>query len=408
LAGKEKTKGKQIMGIFIPKGAKFYWYKFDYRGERFRESTGKTTKREAEAVEAAARTQAEQDYIAKKALVGRNPDITIQQACERYWREKQFDYVEAGRDCMVWSLAWIADFFECDTPLKDIDDEAVTRMVAKRRGEYSKNSGKHIAAKLVSNGTVNGSVTFPLRRVMNRAGLVWKVQIQIINWKQHVLPTTQERVRSATAGEEAALMSHLGRGYDEAVEFNYLTGLRRMEILGLNWTDIDFFSTPNQMIIRGKGGTVFPIPLTGRALEIVKAQFGRHPVKVFTYEANRTRVLSNGNKIVRGQRYPLTKFGLRDAFNQARERAGVVDYRFHDNRHTAATRLLKRSKNLKLVQKMLRHADIGTTTKYAHVDLDDLAEAMAMLSAPTTAQNPACDENRQNSVKTGGLKLVKG
>ena len=79
---------------------------------------------------------------------------------------------------------------------------------------------------------------------------------------------------------------------------------------------------------------------------------------------------------VRGQRYPLTAAGLEEAFSTALKNAGVTNFRFHDPRHTAATQLLRATGNLRLVQKLLGHAKIETTMKYAHVTDDDLALAM--------------------------------
>jgi site-specific recombinase XerD len=54
----------------------------------------------------------------------------------------------------------------------------------------------------------------------------------------------------------------------------------------------------------------------------------------------------------------------------------VSDFRFHDYRHDFATKLLRETHNLKLVQKALNHADIKTTTKYAHVLDDEVAAGM--------------------------------
>lgn len=65
-------------------------------------------------------------------------------------------------------------------------------------------------------------------------------------------------------------------------------------------------------------------------------------------------------------------------------KAGVIDYRFHDNRHTAVTRLLRATGNLRLVQRLLGHSNIETTTKYAHVTDGDLAAGMLA----TAARNP--------------------
>ena len=56
--------------------------------------------------------------------------------------------------------------------------------------------------------------------------------------------------------------------------------------------------------------------------------------------------------------------------------AGIPDFRFHDLRHTFATRLLRKTGNLKLVSRLLGHTTVETTTRYAHVLDDDLQNAM--------------------------------
>ena len=57
-------------------------------------------------------------------------------------------------------------------------------------------------------------------------------------------------------------------------------------------------------------------------------------------------------------------------------------YRFHDNRHTAATRILRTSKNLKTAQKLLNHARITKTAKYAHALDEEVLEAMNAVPEP--------------------------
>ena len=48
----------------------------------------------------------------------------------------------------------------------------------------------------------------------------------------------------------------------------------------------------------------------------------------------------------------------------------------HMLRHSCATRLLRKTKNIAMVQKMLGHSKIQTTLRYAHIDDDDLYEAV--------------------------------
>jgi site-specific recombinase XerD len=53
-----------------------------------------------------------------------------------------------------------------------------------------------------------------------------------------------------------------------------------------------------------------------------------------------------------------------------------VDFRFHDFRHDLGTKVLRATGNLKLVQRILNHSDIKTTTRYAHVAGAEVADAL--------------------------------
>jgi integrase len=64
---------------------------------------------------------------------------------------------------------------------------------------------------------------------------------------------------------------------------------------------------------------------------------------------------------------------LKTAWRRYKKHAGVENFRFHDTRHTAATRTL-RACNLKVVQELLGREDIATTAKYAHAMIEDCAQ----------------------------------
>lgn len=76
---------------------------------------------------------------------------------------------------------------------------------------------------------------------------------------------------------------------------------------------------------------------------------------------------------MKGQRCPITLNGLKTEWRRLRERTNVHGFRFHDFRHDLATRLLRETGNMKLVQRALNHADIKTTTLYAHVLTEEIA-----------------------------------
>jgi integrase len=84
---------------------------------------------------------------------------------------------------------------------------------------------------------------------------------------------------------------------------------------------------------------------------------------------------------VKGERYPITYAGVQTYWRRLRKRSGVIGFRFHDYRHDFATKLLRETGNLHLVQKALGHASIKTTTRYAHVLDSEVAEAMEAVAA---------------------------
>jgi len=382
------------MSVFIRPDSKdgIYSYDFRFRGRRFSGSTGKKTRREAQLVEKALREQAAIDAAAFNSEV-----YTLEQATSRYWNEIGQHHVNSATT--LWSLDWLLTHFGTGKPLHAIGDSEVAIMVARRRGEFvpsqRKKGRKYKTPELrrrVSPATVNRTVTQPLREVVLRAKEIWKVRTADIDWRRHLLQEPQERVREARPDEESAIMGELARGYDEAVAFAFLSLCRRMEIIGLEWRHVDFFA--RSFTVAGKFGKARTLPMSQAIFDLLWSQRGRDPVKVFTYEAARTVKMRDGRLLERGKRYPITEHGLRTAMRRGVTASGVTDFHFHDTRHTGATRVLRKS-NLRVVQLLLGHASIETTTKYAHALLDDLRAGLDAASAAAVPTENATDTSMQ-------------
>ncbi|OYX04711.1 MAG: hypothetical protein B7Z15_17410 [Rhizobiales bacterium 32-66-8] len=300
--------------------------------------------------------------------------MSVNVAMARFWSEVGQHYRGNYRETFDAALEWLTRQLGPTTPLKEIGKRQVSAAVARRRGEG------------VKHATVNRTVTEPLRRVLSRAHKHWDQEVQTIHWKDFLLAEPKERVRELRSEEEARLFAALRPDYVPIVRFALLSGCRMAECVDLTWEDVDWGS--RSLTIHGKGGKVDTIPLTSGLRDILWPLQGAHDTAVFTYVASRTR---DGRR--RLERHPITYEGLKTQWRRCKAGAKISDFRFHDNRHTAATRLLRESGNLKLVQRLLRHEDIATTTKYAHASDDDLRRAMeATEAAQAAAQPPATSQ----------------
>ncbi|OYR25856.1 tyrosine-type recombinase/integrase [Brucella pseudogrignonensis] len=372
------------MPVFIRKDSKdgTYSYEFRLRGHRFSGNTRKTSEREALKVERQKREEAALELA--NAASFQSDDLTFEVAVTKYWDEVAQHH--KNNLTTLWALDWLAAAIGRKTKLSKINDRKVAELVAKRRNELIPN--RKVAQK-ISPATVNRTMTQPLREMLIRAAKVWRVKTNDINWSQHLLAEKGERVREASIGEENQIMSELERGYDVAVRFAFLSGCRRMEILGLTWANVDFFG--KTFTVTGKGNKVRIIPMSQAIFDLLWDERNHHKEKVFTFVAKRTL---RKPEYVRGERYPLTESGLKSAMRRAVSDAGVENFRFHDTRHTAATRILRAS-NLRVAQKLLGHTDIKTTTKYAHAMMEDVRSAMDAMSATEKASHYTAEDVKQ-------------
>jgi integrase len=340
----------------------FWQYNFQIKRHRFFGSTKKTTRREAEAVERQERERAK--LLIAQAEHART-SLRLDDVAGRYWSEHGRHLAGAGN---IWGLlGLLLDYFGKDKLITEIGDDDVARMVAWRRGQSPR------TGTLLSPHTVNITIA-ALRRLFTRCKL-WGVRFaHEPKWSRHLLKVPAERVRELS-DEEADRLNAATR--DDLVPFFALaraSGLRLRECL-LKWSEIYTDGINPQIVKLGKGGKRVSVPITSEIADILRPLRGHHPEFVFTFVAER----GNCGRI-RGQRYPLTYAGVQSAWRRLRKRSGISNFRLHDLRHDFATKLLRETGNLRLVQKALGHASIKTTTRYAHVLDSEVAEAMERMS----------------------------
>jgi integrase len=343
------------MSVFKDKRSPYWRFEFEYRRHRFFGSTKATTRREAEAVERAEREKAKATVAQLQAA---KTSLRLDDVAGRYMLEVGQHHVAADN---TWREIgrWIERLGK-DKLITEITGDDVARGIAWRRGH-------RVNGKLIAPATVNNT-TEHLRKLFTRAKL-WGVHFtREPEWRKFWLPVPQERVRELVGDEEDRLEAATRDDLQPFYAFAKASGLRFSECL-LRWSDVDWSARQIRKI--GKGGKVVTAPITPTIRDIIWPLQGQHPEFVFTYVAQRTR---DGR--IKGSRYPLTAAFAKRAWELLREAAGVTSFRFHDFRHNLATKLLRDTGNLKLVQRALNHADIATTTRYAHVLDGEVAEAM--------------------------------
>jgi integrase len=361
------------LSVYKQNGAQRWRFDFWTGGRRFHGSIEAKTKREAEAVERDERKKAEAQIEQEKAAKG---SLRLDDVAGRYWQEIGRHRVAAGN--IEKQLERLIEFFGPDKLITEIDGSAVADLVAWRRGHRIERGGKRGA--LLSPFTVNDT-TEQLKKLFTRAK-VWGVRFDNPPvWKDHWLKEPTERVRELVGDEGAKLKAATRDDYAPFFAFARATGLRLNECL-LRWSEVNWGA--RQIVKPGKGGKTVTTSITPTVREMLWPLRGDHPDFVFTYVAARTlKAKAKGREgrpaLIKGQRYPITYAGVKSAWRRLRADSGVVGFRFHDLRHDFATKLLRQTGRIKLVQKALNHSKLETTTRYAHVLDEEVAAALESL-----------------------------
>lgn len=143
------------------------------------------------------------------------------------------------------------------------------------------------------------------------------------------------------------------------------TGLRKSDILPLMWEDIKSYNDKVMHLYIRKSNKYIDMPCTKMLYDFIE----RTPIE------NRLGAIFIN---------PLTKRQVKEikrAWNTAKRKAGIKNFRFLDLRHTVATRLVNAGVPLPTVQKVMTHSDITTTMRYVHTPSEEMYKAMEVLNS---------------------------
>ena len=142
------------------------------------------------------------------------------------------------------------------------------------------------------------------------------------------------------------------------------TGMRLGEIAWLRRKDIDC-GRAQIVLDRTKNNDPRVVPLAGRAFALLKA---------------RLELLSEPQSLVFAGRNPEKPIEIAEAWNNAKKRAGIANFRFHDLRHSAAAFLVDGGATDVQIAAVLGHRTLQMVKRYAHVRQAIAAKVVAEMN----------------------------
>lgn len=319
-------------------------------GQRVRKSTETTDRKEAEALEHKWKLAA---YFQKQWDA--EPQWSFDELMVRYLEETQPLKRAAERDLS--STKRLKETFS-GMLIADIGAEEIAEYKRRRRED----------------GVVDATIAKELRLLsaaINYARREWDWRIE--NPVQGRCPKLPPgRMRWLTRPEAAALLAAARESFTKCLAdfilLALMTGMRSGEMLKLEWKRVDLGQ--RLMYLRPedqKNNTSGSVPINDTAKDVLLSRFRfrqQHcPDSRWVFcHPDGTRVQS-----------------VKRSFANACRKAEIEDFRIHDLRHTAAAWLVQDDVPIRTVCELLRHRDIGTTMRYAHLAPEHVREAVSAL-----------------------------
>jgi len=203
-----------------------------------------------------------------------------------------------------------------------------------------------------------------IQRVFNLCKGEWELVDRSPFDRFEIPAVNNELTRFLKPGQLEGLLKASPDWLKPIIQIARLTGIRRGNLAALKWKQVDL-ADKSLILGQTKNGDPLQVPLVDEACEILNALYKsrRSCPFVFTME---------GKELLPEQ--------ISQAFIRTCKKAGISEFRFHDLRHDFATRLVKRGVELYRVGKLLAHRTVNMTKRYAHLDIDDLRDAVSVLN----------------------------
>ncbi|MBI3605308.1 MAG: site-specific integrase [Nitrospirae bacterium] len=223
----------------------------------------------------------------------------------------------------------------------------------------------HLAQRKISVATIKQHLQYAkaLWKHLFRTGYLQKNVLEFL-----VLPFCNDsRVRFLRADEELKLRDVLSPEDFRKVRFAILTGMRAGEIWNLRWDENVSFEIGLISLFKTKNGKPRHIPISEECRWILEKQKEQNSEWVFPSPSDPTKQTTHHNFMAR-------------TFRPALKNAGITNFRFHDLRHTCASRLIMAGVSPTVVRDILGHADLAMVSRYSHLSPEYLLKSVETLS----------------------------
>lgn len=211
------------------------------------------------------------------------------------------------------------------------------------------------------------------------------------------LPENNRRLRFLSAAESYSLIDACGKNnkgkpikdlHLQRIVITALnTGMRKEEILSLEWDRHVDLRHGYILLDQTKNGERRQIPISAMLRETLSVIVRRVDVPYVFH------IHDPDNKERDGKRYA----DIKTAFHAALKRARLVDFRFHDLRHTFASLLVMGGVDLATIKELLGHKDFKMTLRYAHLAPAHKQAALGVLDG---ALNGKCSSNYTKTIQS--------
>lgn len=259
----------------------------------------------------------------------------------------------------------------------------------------------------VSSATVNKTLRL-VSRIVNYAASNHDAEVRRFKWADFYLKTAKPKPKPISRENEIKIYAALREDFIPLTGFAIVSALRANENL-VRKDQVDFEHNKLTDVVSKTHPEGRDVPLSDAEMAIIRQEYfrdGNDTDYVFTYGADTTRKVGRTDRtVVKGRRYPITYHAWKAQWLLMRKRTGLK-VTIHQLRHTAASRALKATGNLRAVQEMCGHSTPAITARhYGEADAAMISNAkQAATIAPVLA--PMAPEMAPERKKTK-ISLVK-